>query len=522
MTLQCEEDLLGCFSGPFAERIQSELSQIGGIEAFDPKLDGVCVISARGALCYMNAALRDILGVLPQDDLSKLTWRVFCPPGQEFAFIRRLNTKLLPRGVWWGPFQALDRLGNLVDLDLSIVVFETGELLCVARGAAGHMAAEQCRALRAEVLYDAYARSAVQYATRKIGHDMANLVAVISGTTETLLDKLDPTDTVNKKGLGRILMAAEMAEQHVAKMQSMQRSDEPASAQELAPLIEAAIVAATKRYESAAQISLNPAGNKQFVWSNPLDCLMVCASVLCQANRWWVKGPLAVGYGPLQAPDDAPVYGALLPGLSYSKTTISFQADATLANFDQYFTSGANEPSGCAALSLEVLQAILLENRAALWFERDEGAACQLTIAWPEKLEPKAICPAVHQGAQDDRLSGHRILVVDDSPHFSDMLSKILDEQGAMTVSVTSPFEALVLVQDAPHLWSAIVTDLQMPQMSGLEMAQKVKDKVAGLPVILVTSQPDTADAQSDVFAQVLAKPVRAGELVSAVVNSLI
>ncbi|HEX5136334.1 MAG TPA: response regulator [Planctomycetota bacterium] len=79
-----------------------------------------------------------------------------------------------------------------------------------------------------------------------------------------------------------------------------------------------------------------------------------------------------------------------------------------------------------------------------------------------------------------------RILVVDDSRVDLELVAALLSDVGHACVRATNGREALDLVQtEAPDL---IVTDLQMPEMGGLELVRAVHARYPKVPVVLMTA----------------------------------
>jgi two-component system response regulator HydG len=77
------------------------------------------------------------------------------------------------------------------------------------------------------------------------------------------------------------------------------------------------------------------------------------------------------------------------------------------------------------------------------------------------------------------------ILVIDDEQDVCDLLSMTLEQDGARVVTTTSAQKAfdLVLAGD----FDAVLTDLNMTEMSGLEVCQRIRAINPQLPVIVVT-----------------------------------
>jgi len=79
-----------------------------------------------------------------------------------------------------------------------------------------------------------------------------------------------------------------------------------------------------------------------------------------------------------------------------------------------------------------------------------------------------------------------KVLVVDDKQMMRDSVTATLSREGMQAISASSGPAALRLA--ARHRPAAIVTDLKMPEMDGIELLQKVRELDPELPVILMTA----------------------------------
>ena len=79
------------------------------------------------------------------------------------------------------------------------------------------------------------------------------------------------------------------------------------------------------------------------------------------------------------------------------------------------------------------------------------------------------------------------ILVVDDSPTQLHQLQMVLEQGGYNVKLATNGRMAMGSIMEEPP--SLVVTDLQMPEMTGLDLVAAVKQNAPTVPVILTTSQ---------------------------------
>ena len=74
-----------------------------------------------------------------------------------------------------------------------------------------------------------------------------------------------------------------------------------------------------------------------------------------------------------------------------------------------------------------------------------------------------------------------RILVVDDSQNARDIAGQCLRDHGMKPVFATNGREAVAVLEKNPP--DAVLTDLHMPKMDGLELVKYVRNRHSGLPV---------------------------------------
>ncbi|MBZ0267363.1 response regulator [bacterium] len=82
-------------------------------------------------------------------------------------------------------------------------------------------------------------------------------------------------------------------------------------------------------------------------------------------------------------------------------------------------------------------------------------------------------------------MDSKRILVVDDQESMREMLADLLDMMGHEAVPVESGREALRTVAEGGI--DLVITDLNMPEMDGMDLMMRLKERHPRLPVIIIT-----------------------------------
>lgn len=122
------------------------------------------------------------------------------------------------------------------------------------------------------------------------------------------------------------------------------------------------------------------------------------------------------------------------------------------------------------------------------------------------------------------RLSGIRVLVVDDDADSRDFVAFVLEQDGACVFTVSSAFEALqTLPQVKPDV---LVSDISMPEMDGYMLIHRVRtwtpEQGGQIPAIALTAfarNNDQHKALKAGFQMHLPKPLNPEELVAAIVK---
>ena len=81
------------------------------------------------------------------------------------------------------------------------------------------------------------------------------------------------------------------------------------------------------------------------------------------------------------------------------------------------------------------------------------------------------------------------VLITDDEPHVTQVIGFKLEEAGYAVLEASFGEQALELAR--AHRPALIVTDFQMPTMSGLELAMKLREDpaTADIPVVMITAR---------------------------------
>jgi DNA-binding response OmpR family regulator len=144
---------------------------------------------------------------------------------------------------------------------------------------------------------------------------------------------------------------------------------------------------------------------------------------------------------------------------------------------------------------------------------QDSSALCEVPLSVETSDEPNL------------RSGGRRIFVVDDESLVAETLCIILRREGFHCTCFTNPLIALRVARIEPP--DLLISDITMPQLSGIDLAIQIDRDVVGCKVLLISGQANTVDLlftarqRGHVF-ELHAKPLHPSELLVRVRNLLL
>ena len=109
--------------------------------------------------------------------------------------------------------------------------------------------------------------------------------------------------------------------------------------------------------------------------------------------------------------------------------------------------------------------------------------------------------------------TGQRVLVVEDNIEVGQFCTQILDDLGYVTVWAANAEEALAKLGDDGDGFDAVFSDVVMPGMGGVALAEILRRKLPGLPVVLASGYSHVLAREADHGFELLHKPYSAEQL---------
>jgi signal transduction histidine kinase len=105
----------------------------------------------------------------------------------------------------------------------------------------------------------------------------------------------------------------------------------------------------------------------------------------------------------------------------------------------------------------------------------------------PAQEATETAAPAA--GSQQWPYGGLHILLVDDDPLAREALDLTLQSLGCETAACDSGEEALALMHDEPGLFDLVISDYLMPNMNGIELAARLRERGFRQPIVITSGR---------------------------------
>ncbi len=175
--------------------------------------------------------------------------------------------------------------------------------------------------------------------------------------------------------------------------------------------------------------------------------------------------------------------------------------------FEPYFTTKSQDEG--TGLGLSVVHGIIESYKGGITVSSvpGKGTTFQVLFPWIPQKEH-----SVNQDSISTIPTGkEHVLLVDDEKPICRMMSIVLERLGYRVTSFNNPVDALEKFIERPNLFNLIITDMTMPEMTGIQFSRKILGIMPGMPIILCTGFSDVTDhkqAKSEGIYGYLMKPV--------------
>jgi signal transduction histidine kinase/ActR/RegA family two-component response regulator len=346
-----------------------------------------------------------------------------------------------------------------------------------------------------------------------IAHDFNNILTPILGYTDMALEELPPESNL-RFDIEQINNAAHRGKDLVQQVLTFSREVDFANKPiQLQPIITEALNLIKASFSSGIEINQHYAQGIGTVLADPTHIHQIVMNLCTNANHAMMKtgGTLDVKLDAVKIDQRTANKIPNLKKGDYIRLIISdtghgMDLKTQERIFEPFFTR--KEVGSGSGLGLSVVHGIINNYGGAIVVDSAPGEGTKFTIYLPkyagDLLESDKSNKKVLKGDE-------YILFVDDEPEITFMGKKMLENLG-YKVSITSDsISALEEFKNNPDKYSLLVTDQNMPNLEGTELASKMKLIRPDLKVIIITGYSDSLSEEvlsETGISEVILKPM--------------
>ena len=346
-----------------------------------------------------------------------------------------------------------------------------------------------------------------------IAHNFNNILGIIIGNTEIAMMDIPKWNSAHHN-LSEIqkacLQARDVVKQILAFSRQSQQEMKPVK---ISPIIKDSIKLLRSSIPTTIEIRQNISSKSDTINADPTQIYQILLNLCTNAAHAMREngGILEVSLENNKLDEeDAARYNDLPPGdylrLTVSDTGHGIEPDILDRIFDQYFTTkDVDEETG---MGLAVINGIVRNHNGEITVYSKPGKGATFHVYFPlaeeEIVEETDTEESVPTGIEC-------ILFIDDEKALVNLGRQILGRLGYSVISRTSSSEALELFRKNPNQFDVIVTDMTMPNMTGIDLAKKLMKIRSDIPIILCTGfneKIDEAKAMEMGISAFVMKPI--------------
>ncbi len=505
---------------------------------FETARDGILLLNVDTAQIEdVNPYLIDLLGYSHTEFLGKKLWEVgaFADIAQSkemFVIIQEtgyLRYADLPLKTKAGVKVPVEFVSNSYDCE-GVKVIQ-----CNIRNITDRVRAEALRISLEEQLRESQKMEAIGMLAGGIAHDFNNIIATILGNSDLAL-----ADTISnpsaQRSIDEIRKAGRRARDLVQQILSFSRK-QPMERKLMAlkPVVEESVRLMRATFPARVRINLHCGADVPDVMADATQIQQALLNLATNSMQAAQGGPLSIDIGldtamlDVSFRDQPHEFRAMHLSQPARTVRLTVRDDGpgmdaqTLGRiFEPFFTT---KPLGeGTGLGLPVVRGILQAHEGAITVASQPGQGTTFTLYLPiGTVQTDALnTPASRDKAIMTPVSsvGRRLLYIDDDESIVFLLKRLLERRGYIVNGCVDARAAIDQLRGDPYEFELVLTDYNMPYLSGLDVARAVRAIRKDLPVAIVSGFIDEhllSQAKVSGVRELIVKTIDSAEFVNAV-----
>ncbi len=517
-----QENLEGLVKERTAE-LQTEINERRNVEKalreseeryrtlIDTAREGVWVIDIDVHTTFLNQQMADMLGYTTEDILGRTMYEFL-----DDTNAARLKKKLVRRRAGYGEqydlqFRHKDESKVCCIINASPLFDAEGQVV----GSFGMITDVTERQQLRNRLQQAQRMEAIGTLAGGIAHDFNNILGAIIGYSQLMEFDMPEGNSRSHHFLKGVQKAADRAKNLVQQILTFShQTQEERKPVLLEPLVKESIKFLRATIPTTIEICQHLESKDSVVLADPTQMHQVVMNLCTNAAQAMGNegGKLEVTMSEVDiAPgvDDPALDEQAGPyiRLAVSDTGKGIQPKDLERIFDPFFTTKQlGEGTG---MGLSVVHGIVRNHGGAIRVNSQQGKGTLFEVLLPRNELPPTETKdnksaALRQGTET-------ILVVDDEESIVDVLEQTLLHLGYTVEAESSSLHALETFRSKPSGFDLVITDMNMPGLTGIKLARELIDIRPDIPIILCTGFCDkitTGEVRSIGIRELLLKPL--------------
>lgn len=491
-------------------------------------LEGFWMTDLDGRLLEVNAAYCRLSGY-GADELLRMRISDL-EAGEQPEEVARHVRQILTQGQDRFQTRHRHKQGHTIAVEIAVTCDpEAGRLYVFVRDRSEHERAQAVRLDLERQLQQAQKMEALGQLSGGIAHDFNNILAAILGYSSLALDRL-VSDKSGKLAayLREVIAASERGRDLIRKVLTFTRTQPDAGASVVAPaaVVEEALamlrpsipagIEIRSELDASLRVRIDAGELNQVLVNlviNARDAIEDQGEILIRVRRVQARNEVC-------AISQQRLFGPFV-AIEVRDSGVGIRPEHLPRLFDPFFTT--KDVGKGTGLGLSMVQGIVRRAKGHVLVDTEPGRGSCFRLLFTEvDAGNDGGAAAKAQGARAG--TGQRVWIVDDEASVAGYLAELLEGAGYRVRPFFHPEAVLAAFADDARAVDLVITDLTMPGMSGLMLAERLRSVRPDLPVVLCSGYSDHVnrdDLAARGIRRVFAKPVTAHGLLEALADEL-
>jgi two-component system, cell cycle sensor histidine kinase and response regulator CckA len=200
--------------------------------------------------------------------------------------------------------------------------------------------------------------------------------------------------------------------------------------------------------------------------------------------------------------------------LAVSDSGVGMDKETQARIFEPFFTT--KEPGQGTGLGLSMVYGIVKQSGGHIWVYSEVGRGTTFKVYLPRTLQPQETVSTQPPAEDESEISG-TILLVEDEEMVRRVTCRMLEIKGFTVLTADGGRAALALSEQHPEPIDLLLTDVMMPEIGGLKLAESLLPQRPGMRVLFMSGHTEGAIVHQGILDPGIAfiqKPFKMADLI--------